>query len=247
MGTPDISLWMAFFAGLVSFLSPCVLPLVPGYVSYISGVSVEQIQAANEDSRHLIGLRHRIFLHAFLFVAGFSLVFVLLGATATWLGAFLSARLGILTRVAGLILIFFGIFKLGLIRWLFLLGERRFDFHWRRGGWFGALILGACFAFGWTPCIGPILGAILAYAGTLSHSTQGIVLMAFYSAGLGVPFLLTAVGIHRFMRFFGRFKKYLGLVEKATGLVLIVLGVMMMTDTLTLIPGYLSFLNRFAL
>jgi cytochrome c-type biogenesis protein len=247
MGTPDISLWMAFFAGLVSFLSPCVLPLVPGYVSFISGVSVEQIQAANEDPRHLIGLRYRIFINAFLFVAGFSLVFVLLGATATWIGSFLSARLGFLTRVAGLVLIFFGIFKLGLIRWLFLLGERRVDLRWRGRGWFGALVLGACFAFGWTPCIGPVLGAILAYAGTLTHSTQGIVLMAFYSVGLGVPFLLTAAGIHRFMRFFGRFKRYLGLVEKATGAVLIVLGVMMMTDTLTLIPGYLSFLNRFAL
>lgn len=146
-----------------------------------------------------------------------------------------------------MVIFFFGIVKLGLIRWLFLFREFRFDWNHNRWGLPGAMLLGAAFAFGWTPCVGPILGAILMYAGTLDNAAQGMWLLLAYSIGLGIPFILMAVGIGQFMRFLQRFKRYVGLVEKISAVVMIVLGVMIFTDTLILIPGYLSFFNRFAL
>jgi len=243
----NVSTWMAVAAGLISFLSPCVLPLVPGYVSFLSGVSVQQIQGAAGEATLPSRIRWRIILSAALFVAGFTLVFILLGATATWLGSLINARLGLLTRLAGLVIFFFGIVKLGLVRWLFLFKDIRFDWNRNRWGFAGAVLLGAAFAFGWTPCVGPVLGAILVYAGTLEQSMQGMGLLLAYALGLGVPFLLVAAGIGPFMRLFQRFKSYVGVVEKVSGAVMAVLGILVFTDSLILIPGYLSFFNRFAL
>ncbi len=243
----NISIWMAVAAGLVSFLSPCVLPLVPGYISFLSGVSVQQMQAAADGQIIPAKIKRRVLLSAALFVAGFSAVFIVLGATATLLGGLISAKLSLLTKLAGVVIFIFGIIKLGLVRWLFLFKDVRFNLNHNRWGLPGAALLGAAFAFGWTPCVGPILGAILMYAGTLGNAVQGVWLLLAYALGLGVPFLLMAAGVGQFMRFFQRFKKFTGLIEKISGAVMAVLGVMVFTNSLILIPGYLSFLNRFAL
>ncbi len=238
---------MAFVAGLISFLSPCVLPLVPGYISFISGVSLEQIKDSDDSKSIWQKEKHLVILSSAFFITGFSIVFILLGATATWLGAFLSAKISVLTKISGLVLIFFGLIKTGLIRLSFFLKEARFNIGDRKYGFAGALLIGAAFGFGWTPCIGPILGGILAYAGTLEKVNQGILLLSIYSLGMGMPFLLTAIAVNKFFTFFEGIKKYLGILEITSGIIMVILGLMIFTNSLTWILGYLSFLNKFAL
>ena len=244
---PDVSIYMAFAAGLISFLSPCVLPLVPGYVSFISGVTFAEIKEKTSTPSVLSGKKRIIVINSLFFVAGFSLVFILLGASATWLGAFLSSKISLISKIGGLIIIFFGIYKIGLIRPLLFYREARFNIKDRKFGYAGAMLIGAAFAFGWTPCIGPILGVILTYAGTLENVKQGVVLLLVYSLGLGVPFILTAFGINHFWRFFNRIKKYLGLLEVTSGVIMVILGVMIYSNKLVLIQSWLPFLNKFAL
>jgi cytochrome c-type biogenesis protein len=188
-----------------------------------------------------------VILNSIFFIAGFSAVFILLGASATWLGTLLSTRISFLTKLAGLVIIFFGLFKIGLIRPLFFFKEARFNVESKKLGLIWALIIGASFAFGWTPCIGPILTGILAFASTLEHVNQGIFLLSVYSLGLGIPFLLTAFGVNQFLRFFDRIKRHLGILDKITGGIMILLGLLIFFDKLILIPGYLPFLNKFAL
>jgi cytochrome c-type biogenesis protein len=188
-----------------------------------------------------------VLLNAIFFIGGFSIVFILLGASATWIGTFFSSKMSILTKVAGLVIIFFGLFKMGLFRVFLFYREAKFQFKDRKLGLVGAALIGAAFAFGWTPCIGPILGSILAYAGTLDKTNQGMILLFVYSLGLGIPFLLTAIGINQFFKFFDKIKKYLGALEFITGLILVILGLMIFFNKLILIPGYFSFLNRFSL
>ena len=245
--TYDVSIYMAFAAGLISFLSPCVLPLIPGYISFITGFSLEEIKAADE-SKALISRDNRIILiNAIFFITGFSIVFILLGASATWIGTFILSKMSILSKIAGMIIIFFGLFKMGLIRPLFFYNEAKFQIKDKKFGLAGAMLIGASFAFGWTPCIGPVLGGILAYAGTLEKVSQGMFLLLIYSMGMGIPFLLTALGVNKFFVYFNKIKKHLGLLEKITGIIMVILGVMIFTNTLTLIPGYLTFFNKFAL
>ncbi len=245
--TNDVTIWMAFVAGILSFLSPCVLPLVPGYVSFISGVSLQEIKESHTGSALSHKKKLSVVLNAMFFVAGFSGVFILLGASATWIGALLSSKITFLTKMAGLVIIIFGLFKIGLIRPLVFFKEARFNVGDNKLGLIWAFLVGAAFAFGWTPCIGPILGGILAYAGTLEDVHKGIWLLSAYSLGLGIPFLLTALGVNQFFSFFNRIKKHLGLFEKITGIIMVILGLMIFTNTLVLIPGYLTFLNKFAL
>ncbi|MFH1489858.1 MAG: cytochrome c biogenesis protein CcdA [Pseudomonadota bacterium] len=242
-----MSLMMAFAAGLISFLSPCVLPLVPGYVSFVSGAAMAH--GADKTGKVTFQRKRKsvVLLSSALFVAGFSVVFVLLGASATWMGAFITSRISMITRIAGLVIIFFGLLKLGLIRTLFFYREAKFHFTKKRVGFAGAFLIGASFAFGWTPCIGPILAGILTYAGTLDDVNRGVVLLLIYSMGLGIPFLLTALGINHFFKFFDRMKKHLGLIEKISGAVMVALGLLIFLNKINLIPGYLSFLNWFAL
>ena len=244
---PDISIYMAFAAGLISFLSPCVLPLVPGYISFISGVSFEEIRAEGESGALPSKEKRKILNNSICFIVGFSIVFILLGASATWIGNFLTSKMSVLTRLAGLVIIFFGVYKMGLIRSKLFYKEARFDLKQKKFGYIGAVLIGAAFAFGWTPCIGPILAGILAYAGTLEKVNQGVFLLAVYSLGLGIPFLLTALGINRFWSFFSRIKKYLRVLEVGGGAIMVVLGLMIFTNKLILIPGLLPFLNQFAL
>ena len=241
----DVPLTAAFLAGVASFLSPCVLPLVPGYVSVISGASVEELKAAGRNE----GLLRRVLFHSLLFIAGFSIVFISLGASATWLGGALRSHLPLLLQIGGVVVILFGLHMTGILKIGLLYRDARIRTNPanRSVSASGSLLMGLAFAFGWTPCIGPILAAILALASTRQSIAQGILLLAVYSLGLAVPFLLTSLGLTQFMNFYRGFRKHLHTVEVFSGVVLIVVGAMLVTNQFTKLAGYLSFLNRFAL
>lgn len=243
----QVSTLMALTAGVVSFLSPCVLPLVPGYISYISGVSVRDLSETSANHLFFDRQRFQVLMSAVLFVFGFSIVFILLGASATWLGSLVTTHLTLLGKISGLIIIFFGILKLGILKTHWFLKDVRFLPNVKKRNGFVSLLLGMTFAFGWTPCVGPILGAILTYAGTVQNLHSGVKLLTIYSAGLGIPFLLTALFIQYFFRFFNKFKKYMGLIERLTGVVLIVMGWLIYSGELTRITSWLTYFNRFSL
>jgi cytochrome c-type biogenesis protein len=240
--THQLSIPIAFLAGIVSFLSPCVLPLVPGYISMLSGATIEELKSGASPA-----LLARILRNSLAFVVGFSIVFVALGASATWVGKFLLARRIVLNIIAGIIIIIFGLHLTGLVKIPLLYREARLDTGAPRRGLRGAFLLGFAFAFGWTPCIGPILTAILALAAQRETVFQGMFLLAIYSAGLAMPFLLTSLGLSQFLKIYAGFRKHLQVVEVTSGVLLIVLGVLMAFNKLTIISSYFSFLNRFTL
>jgi len=240
--THQLSIPIAFVAGVVSFLSPCVLPLVPGYISMLSGASMEELRASADAA-----LARRIFGNSIAFVIGFSVVFVALGGSASAVGTFLLAKRSIFNLVAGLIIIVFGLHLTGLVRIPFLYRDARIDTGAGRRGSAGSFLIGFAFAFGWTPCIGPILAGILALAATRDTLFQGMFLLGVYSAGLAIPFLLTSLGLSQFLKLYGRFRKHLQAVEVASGVLLIALGALMALNRFTILSGYLSFLNRFTL
>ena len=230
-----------FVAGLISFLSPCVLPLVPGYVSLISGAGIEELKSTEG---HLL---RKVMLNSAAFIIGFSLVFITLGAISTEVGQVLAQYKSLLARIAGVIIILFGLHLTGIFQIKALLADTRL--HQLKGGaspW-GAFVIGFAFAFGWTPCVGPILAVVLGFAATQDTVWKGIFLLAIYSAGLAVPFLITSLGIERFLKFYNRFKFHMHAVEVASGGLLIVLGILLVMGRFAIISGYFSFLNRFAL
>jgi len=221
----EVSLMAAFIAGLFSFFSPCVLPLVPGYISFISGISLEEIEQGDKQNKVIIG--------SIFFILGFSLVFILLGATATFIGSFLLEKAFILEKIAGIIIIIFGIHMSGLYRIKFLDYEKRLYAKNRPVNIVvGPFLIGLAFAFGWTPCIGPILAGILIYAGTQKTLYQGILLLMIYSAGLGIPFLLTALALNKFYMLSSKIKKYFKTIEIVGGVLLILVGLLILTDNL---------------
>jgi cytochrome c-type biogenesis protein len=237
----DIGIPAAFLAGLVSFLSPCVLPLVPGYVSLISGVGVEELKAQET------ALLRKVMFNSIAFVLGFSIVFVTLGALSTEVGRLAVEYKSTLARVAGVLVIVFGLHLTGILRIKALYADKRL--HNVKGGntpW-GAFVIGFAFAFGWTPCVGPILSGILVIAAAENSVSKGILLLTVYSLGLAVPFLLTAVGIERFMKFYGGFRRHMHVVEVASGVLLIALGTLLIFGKFTVLSRYFSFLNRFVL
>ncbi len=222
----SISNTTAFVAGLISFISPCVLPLVPAYISFISGVAID----GGDSEESPKGNTAKIFLNAFAFVAGFSFVFIILGATATALGNFMSSKLSLFSQIAGVVIILFGIHMTGIFKIGFLNMEKRFHIKSKRAGIGGSFIVGLAFAFGWTPCIGPVLGAILAIASSKNTVNEGITLLIFYSAGLGIPFLLTALGVNQFFKFFSAIRPHMRKVEITAGIFLIIIGALIMTN-----------------
>jgi cytochrome c-type biogenesis protein len=231
----------AFLAGLVSFLSPCVLPLVPGYVSLISGVGVEQLKTQESQ------LLRKVMLNSIAFILGFSVVFIALGAVATEVSQMLARYRSTLAQVAGVVIILFGLHLTGVFKIKALYTDARL--HSVKGGstaW-GAFVIGFAFAFGWTPCVGPVLTVILTFAAAQDSITKGVALLAIYSMGLAVPFLLTALGVERFLKFYSRFRVHMHAIEVASGALLVVLGVLLVIGRFTIISNYLSFLNRFAL
>jgi cytochrome c-type biogenesis protein len=225
-----LSFMVAFVAGLLSFLSPCVLPLVPSYVGFITGMTLPEIS----------GRRRAALLHALLFVAGFSLVFVLLGASATALGRALNYYQVWLQRVGGVLIIIFGFLCLGVFKVGVLNQERRVQLDRKPVGYLGSALVGVAFGAGWTPCIGPVLGAILGLAATTSDVTRGMQLLAVYSAGLALPFLIAAVAVESFLDWFQRFRRYLPWVMRLSGVILIVVGVLLVTGEFTRLAGWLQ-------
>jgi cytochrome c-type biogenesis protein len=286
----EVSIFAAFLAGLVSFLSPCVLPLVPGYISMLSGIGVEQLKEGKTPRGGLLA-------SAMAFVTGFSVVFIAFGASASAVGSFLLRNRASLAPVAGALIVLFGLHLIGwlgkisvraglvigivlvavggLLTWraglwgawlkpihlfsvslIFLLGPSMTrwlnrDVHFRNmGGQPGAIsgfLMGFAFAFGWTPCIGPILASVLAVAATRETVGQGVFLLACYSAGLAVPFLITALGIGGFLRFYQKFRRHLHTVEVFSGVLLLAVGGLVFLNRLTWLSGKLAFLNKFSL
>lgn len=217
----DVSIWATFIAGILSFLSPCILPLIPSYIFFLSGAS-----AANADTVK----KQKIIIHSLLFICGFSLVFIMLGVTAGVLGQFLKENLYVVKKIAGVLIIIFGIHLSSVIQVNTLLKEKRWHFKSRPTGYLGSLLLGVAFAFGWTPCVGPILCSILAIAGTKETIWWGVLLLSVYSLGLAIPFFIVALSLKFFLKFFTKMKKHLPLISIISGLFLILIGIMMILD-----------------
>ncbi|MGH7754081.1 MAG: cytochrome c biogenesis CcdA family protein [Gemmatimonadales bacterium] len=232
--TTTVSVFVAFFAGILSFLSPCVLPLIPSYVSYLTGMRSPQ---------EIVAKRRQTLLHATMFIAGFSLIFVALGLGATALGRALGAGQVWLGRIGGILLLVLGLYLLGAIRWGFLARERRFEFRDKPVGYAGSALVGLFFGAAWTPCIGPILGGILTLSAATATVGQGAILLAAYALGLAIPFFVAAVALDRFLVWFQGFKRWLPWVERAAGVLLVVLGILLITDRFTLLASKLVLLT----
>ncbi len=236
----------AFAAGLLSVLSPCVLPLMPAYLSLVSGLSVEQLRETEPEASR----RGRTMGAAVAFVLGFSAVFVVLGASATLLGRWLrtwhisigDTQLGI-AQLAGVIIIVMGLHVAGVLRIPFLYREQRFEVEKRPTSVWGAGLVGAAFAFGWTPCVGPILGGILTLAGGRETVLEGVGLLSIYSLGLGLPFLVAAWSLERFLATFGRLRSHFRKIELASGALLVGVGLLVLTNQLTRLNSYFGFLE----
>lgn len=232
----DVTIVGATFAGVLSFVSPCVLPLVPPYLGFLAGVSLEQLTGEEDDGT---SASRRVFLSALVFVLGFSTVFVLLGATASFLGQFIRAYLDYLGYIAGAAIIVMGLHFLGVFRIGLLYREARVHVDRKPAGPLGAYLIGLAFGFGWTPCVGPILAAILFVAGTEDTVGKGALLLSAYALGLGIPFLIAALFAGPFLRFMKRFRKHMGAVEKTMGVVLVLTGIMFLTGQMASISYWL--------
>ncbi len=220
----QVSFFMAFLAGFLSFISPCVLPLIPAYISFISGLSLEEIENRNGQNRKII-------ISSMFFILGFSLIFILLGATATFLGSFLITRINIFRKIAGIMIIIFGIHMAGWYRIKFLDFEKKvYTRNKPINMVIGPFLIGLAFAFGWTPCVGPVLASILMYASTQQTVYQGVLLLTIYSAGLGIPFFLTALAINKFYLLFNKIKRHYKTIELIGGLLLMIIGGLILTD-----------------
>ena len=230
----NVPISAALVAGILSFLSPCVLPLVPPYMIYLTGATIEHV--ANDETDK--SSKRAVMISALLFVLGFSTVFVALGATASFIGAFIRAWSAQLSIIAGIVIMVMGLHFLGLTRIGFLMREGRLSIPKPVGRW-GAYVMGLAFAFGWTPCIGPILAAILSLAAAESTVAKGAGLLAVYSAGLGIPFLLAAFMIERFSAVFSRMKRHLETVERAMGVLLVITGVAFLTGSVSTVSIWL--------
>ncbi len=229
-GAESVSLAVAFAAGVLSFLSPCVLPLIPSYVGFLTGMTAEELQVR----------RGTALLHAVWFVGGFTLIFVALGASASALGVALLASQHWIARIGGVLVILFGLYLLGVLRPAFLMRERRVHLARKPLGYLGSSLAGVAFGAAWTPCIGPILGGILTLAATRASVGQGTALLGVYALGLAIPFLATAFALDRFLVWFQRVRPYILWVERVAGALLILLGLLLVTDRFTLLAGYLQ-------
>ena len=232
MGGADINLWIAFTAGILSFFSPCVLPLIPSYLTYITGLSFGQLQDAHPGAR----VRVTVIAHSLTFILGFSTVFIILGGIVGLASAgfqeHLRAGLVWVERLGGLLILLFGVHLSGLFHFGILLGEKRVHLHSKPSGYLGTFLVGLAFAAGWTPCIGPILASILMMAATSGQAGQGLWLLTVYSAGLGLPFLVSGMLFHQFLTFFKHFRKHIRLTEIITGVLLMAVGILLLSGKL---------------
>ena len=235
----NVTLLAAFAAGFLSFISPCVLPLIPGYLSFVSGASLDEMRGG-PDSAPSAAIRRRTFVTSLAFVLGFSIVFITLGASATAIGQVVMSRLSLFGKIGGAVIILFGLHTMGVLRIGWLYQEKRVQTTRKPASLFGAMLVGIAFAFGWTPCIGPILAAILFVAGAQETVRQGIILLAVYSAGLAIPFIATSLAINHFFAAFARIRRHYKAIEMTSGALLIVIGVLIFTGRLTIIAQYLT-------
>lgn len=229
--TESVGVLIAFTAGVLSFLSPCVLPLVPSYLSFVTGMSLEDLQQGVN--------RRATMMHSLLFVAGFTTIFMVLGASASFLGQFFRAYETWIARVGGVLIIVLGLHLTGIFKLTPLLREKRVHLHDKPAGYLGTLGVGAAFGAGWTPCIGPVLGAILTFAASQDQFWSGVALLFVYSVGLAVPFLLSALALDVFLETFSRFRRFLPTVQVLSGGLLVVLGLLLVTGTFTVLSTYL--------
>ena len=235
----NVTLFAAFIAGVLSFISPCVLPLIPGYLSFVSGVTLDDMRGTATAAAPP-GARRRAVIMSLAFVLGFSLVFISLGASATAIGALLMEHLSLLGKIAGAVIILFGLHMMGVLRIGWLYNEKRMQTSGKPAGFFGAMLVGIAFAFGWTPCIGPILAAILAVAAAQESVGEGVKLLAVYSAGLGVPFIATALAINKFLAASARIRRHYHAIEVVSGVLLVIVGALIFTNRFTIIAQFLT-------
>jgi cytochrome c-type biogenesis protein len=226
----SVGLAISFTAGVLSFLSPCVLPLIPSYVTFVTGLSLEDVQRS----------RHIALAHALLFVLGFTLIFLALGATATTVGRLLGYNREWVGRIGGVLVIVLGLYLLGVFNFGALARERRLHIATKPLGYLGTVLVGMAFAAGWTPCIGPILGAVLTYTASSADLNRGLVLLLAYSLGLAVPFVVAALMIDRFIPLFQRYRSALVWTTRAAGVLLLFVGVLMLTDMMRLLTQWLQ-------
>lgn len=210
----DVSIFIAFFAGVISFISPCVLPLVPAYVGYITGSTVNKG-------------RWFVLSRSLGFVLGFSIVFIIMGASASYVGQLFAKYRLLFTKISGILIIIFGLHISGLLKINLLYRQFRISEPKKASNWFGSILMGIAFAAGWTPCVGTVLGSILLYAGASQTLSSGIILLIFYSLGLGIPFILTAIFINKFVDFSPKVNKYLPIISKVSGVIMIIFGILL--------------------
>ena len=230
---PQTSLMAAFLPGLLSFVSPCVLPLVPSYLMYITGLSLDQLTDPTERRRE----RSTIVANALLFIAGFALVFIAFGASASLIGQLLTDYQSIVRQFGSIVIILFGLYLMGIVKLPFLMTEKRMHWRHRPAGYVGSALIGATFAAGWTPCVGPVLGAMLMYASSAETFADGVTLLAFYSLGLGVPLFAAAIAMDRFLTSFKQLRRYVGVTSVASGVCLVVFGILLFGDKLPLLTS----------
>jgi cytochrome c-type biogenesis protein len=231
----DISFPLAFIAGILSFLSPCVLPLIPSYVSFITGISFKDLTVGVDRKR----VRYLTMTNSLAFIAGFSSVFIGLGISSSAIGGFLFQYMDMIRIIGGVLVIIFGFFIAGFLKLDFLMKEKKIHLSGKPAGYIGTFIVGMTFAAGWSPCIGPILGAILVYAGSKGSALYGFQLLAVYSLGMAIPFFLSALAINVFLSYSPKIAKFMRVIMIASGLLLIVFGILLLTDQIRVLARFL--------
>ena len=235
----NVSLIMAFGGGLLSFFSPCVLPVIPSYVSYITGISFEDLTGEQDKGR----IRKVTLKNSLSFIAGFSLIFILLGASSSFLGSILSDYQDTVRKIGGVLIVVMGLYIAGILKIGFLMQDKRLHLQNKPAGLLGSFFVGTAFAAGWTPCIGPVLGSILLYASTANSVTSGIELLTAYALGLGIPFLITSLAINTALSYFKKINRYMRVVSVVSGLFLVVVGIMLFTGTFNVLSQYMTMIS----
>ncbi len=235
-GAENVSILVAFTAGIISFLSPCILPVIPSYLAFITGISLEELS----QQESLRKVRKKVIANSLMFILGFSILFIALGASATFIGKFLYEHIRWFEIIGGVFVIILGLHFAGIFRLKFLDREKKIHLKKKPLGYLGTGLVGMAFGAGWTPCVGPILGAILAMAATTQDVLKGIVLLTIYSAGLGIPFLLSAIILHKFFEYFKTIRKYFKVISIVGGVLLIIVGILLITGYFSTLSSYLA-------
>jgi cytochrome c-type biogenesis protein len=233
-GSATITLTAAFIAGLLSFLSPCVLPLLPSYISYITGITFGELTRGESPPKRI---RLLTLAHSLLFIAGFTVIFVVLGMSLNFLGGFLPQHRDIIRKIGGAVVVFFGLCIAGVINPGFMQKEKKVELKAKPAGYAGSVLVGAAFAIGWTPCVGPILASILILSSTTGEAGKGAAMLLSYSMGLAVPFLVSSMLINNFLVYFKALKRYLRVISVVSGIFLVIIGVMIFTNFFGTLAG----------